>query len=108
MKKMLFIILWINLLSIFIISCGIQIGDPCSSNIDCGQNRICDKSQPGGYCTVSPCEEETCPSEAVCIFFSTWDSFCMLKCSQSEDCRKDYVCVDDDIYGEQPFCNQAP
>jgi hypothetical protein len=49
--------------------CGKQIGDNCQTASDCNPNggRICDLSQPGGYCTVLGCDETTCPSEATCI-----------------------------------------
>ncbi|HVV53620.1 MAG TPA: hypothetical protein VHO06_28450 [Polyangia bacterium] len=50
-------------------SCGKQIGDDCQTAADCDPNggRICDISQPGGYCTILGCDETTCPSEAACI-----------------------------------------
>jgi len=50
-------------------SCGRKIGDSCQTAADCDPNgaRICDISQPGGYCTVLGCDETTCPSEAACI-----------------------------------------
>jgi hypothetical protein len=50
-------------------SCGKKIGDDCMTAADCDPNggRICDISQPGGYCTVLGCDETTCPSEAACI-----------------------------------------
>ncbi len=52
-------------------SCGKKIGDSCQTPADCDPNgaRICDLSQPGGYCTVQGCDETTCPSEAACIRF---------------------------------------
>src|SRR5579863_6385169 len=66
-------------------ACGSQIGDSCQTATDCDPNgnRICDISQPGGYCTIVGCDETTCPSEAACIrtfpvqFLSTrCDPFC--------------------------------
>ena len=50
-------------------SCGNQIGDSCQTSTDCDPNgnRVCDLSQPGGYCTILGCDETTCPSEAACI-----------------------------------------
>ena len=52
-------------------ACGKQIGDDCQTASDCNPNggRICDLSQPGGYCTILSCDETTCPSEATCIRF---------------------------------------
>jgi hypothetical protein len=51
------------------VGCGKQIGDSCQTASDCDPNgnRICDLSQPGGYCTELGCNETTCPSEAVCV-----------------------------------------
>lgn len=85
-------------------SCSKEIGDPCSSNVDCGSNRICDTSQPGGYCTISPCRPGDCPSGSECIEFEPQISYCMESCSDSSQCRKGYVCVKGfSKYGG--FCN---
>ncbi len=87
-------------------ACGREIGDDCATNVDCGTDRICDLSQPGGYCTLSPCRPDTCPGEAVCVVFSVDDSYCMRTCETSDECREGYVCVTD--YEEVPgFCNAA-
>jgi hypothetical protein len=50
-------------------SCGRKIGDSCQTAADCDPSgaRICDISQPGGYCTILGCDETTCPSEATCV-----------------------------------------
>lgn len=50
-------------------SCGRKIGDTCQTAADCDPNggRICDLSQPGGYCTILGCNETSCPSEATCV-----------------------------------------
>jgi hypothetical protein len=51
-------------------ACSKSIGDECTTNVDCSQDynaRDCDLSQPGGYCTITGCDEKSCPSEAVCI-----------------------------------------
>ena len=52
-------------------ACGHNIGDRCQTNIDCAQDssRICDLSQPGGYCTLDGCDDSSCPSEAICVRF---------------------------------------
>jgi len=90
----------------FSFGCGREIGDDCKRNSDCGSGAgvICDLSKPGGYCTISSCIEDTCPSEAVCIRFSADDSYCMRRCNDDFDCRKGYVCVKD-FCGNPPFCN---
>ena len=83
--------------------CAAQIGDSCSSNGDCGTNRICDTSLPGGYCTRAECEVNDCPDEAVCIAFEDGHSFCMKYCNDDGDCRGgEYVCVQD--VGDHPYC----
>lgn len=54
--------------------CGAEIGDSCSTNVDCSPagDRICDTAQTDGYCTVEGCDLGSCPEEAVCIrFFPT-------------------------------------
>jgi hypothetical protein len=84
-------------------ACAPAIGDECGSNVDCGSGRICDLSQSGGYCTVSPCVNRTCPDDSVCIEFDNGDSYCMLACGGDGDCRGGYECVKG--YGVHPFCN---
>lgn len=87
-------------------ACGREIGDDCSTNVDCGSGRLCDLSQPGGYCTISPCRADSCPTEAVCVVFSVNDSYCMRSCATRDECREGYECVLDfqDVPG---FCNAS-
>jgi len=56
-------------MALAVASCGRKIGDNCQTAVDCDPNggRICDLSQPGGYCTILGCNETTCPSEATCV-----------------------------------------
>jgi hypothetical protein len=51
------------------VSCSQKIGSNCQTAADCDPSggRICDLSQPGGYCTILGCNETTCPSEATCV-----------------------------------------
>lgn len=105
MKKSNMIIITLMILLMLALSCEQKIGDDCSSGSDCGTGRICDTSQPGGYCTISPCEKNSCPNEAVCIFFTEFDSYCMLMCDTDDDCREGYECVTG--FGDHPFCNQG-
>jgi hypothetical protein len=51
-------------------ACGKSIGDGCRTNIDCASDgtRICDLSQPGGYCTVDGCDDSSCPG-SICVRF---------------------------------------
>lgn len=92
--------------------CQPKIGDECETAIDCSTlgDRLCDTSQPEGYCTVFNCEPDTCEDEAVCVAFDTeldpaceqaddgrygrfGRTFCMRKCDDDGDCRDQYRCV---------------
>ncbi len=91
-------------------ACSPQIGDECSVSTDCSSlgDRLCDTSQPGGYCTIFNCEPGTCPDDSVCVSFhhaasGTFCSeindrfqrpFCMAPCSGDGDCRGGYSCVE--------------
>lgn len=107
MKKHFLIIIF----TLSALSCGRQVGDDCNTNSDCGTNWICDTSQPGGYCTLSPCTPDSCPDEAVCVVFAPDVTWCMRRCDAKNPCRTNYVCVQDykDFNGvEYPgFCNQS-
>lgn len=91
--------------------CKPEIGDECSVSTDCSStgDRLCDTTQPGGYCTIYNCEPGTCPEEAVCVAFEISKSavcddpqmssrlqrnFCMRSCGGDDDCRGGYHCVD--------------
>ncbi|HEY3236345.1 MAG TPA: hypothetical protein VGJ84_16630 [Polyangiaceae bacterium] len=93
--------------------CRPKIGDDCDTSADCSSNgdRLCDPTQPGGYCTIFNCEPGGCPEEAVCVAFHVAISsasacvdpqgesrlrrtFCVAKCERAKDCRSGYVCAD--------------
>ena len=95
-----------------LLGCAPQIGDDCTTSIDCSQlgDRLCDTSQPDGYCTIFNCEPDQCPEEALCVGFGfdldpacssvddpRWSrferTFCMVGCEEQEDCRPGYVCA---------------
>lgn len=89
-------------------ACKPEIGDNCSTALDCSAtgNRLCDMTQPGGYCTIPGCEKGTCPDEAVCVRFRPEDprlavAYCMYECEDSGDCRNDegYRCMSGDSFG---------
>jgi hypothetical protein len=89
-------------------ACKPEIGDECKLSTDCSitGDRLCDTSQPDGYCTIFNCTAGGCPSEAVCVSFhaaktgdrfgeSRFDRrFCVRHCDANSDCRPGYVCVD--------------
>jgi hypothetical protein len=92
-------------------ACSKDIGDPCSTNVDCDQNgaRDCDLSQPGGYCTIAGCDEKSCPEEAVCIRIFPFESpgaACgpTAPCASSEICLPDGFCVPRE--SERRFCEK--
>jgi len=94
--------------------CKPKIGDDCRISTDCSaaEDRKCDSTQPGGYCTVFDCEPDTCPDDdSVCVEFGAQRSpisacvgkqspspyaraFCMATCDDDSDCRGGYTCAD--------------
>lgn len=107
---------WIALVSLALAAlagCRPQIGDSCASSTDCSAqgDRLCDATQPDGYCTIFSCEPDACPEASVCVGFGEqldptctpagtdprWQrferTFCMLACEEDGDCRDGYVCV---------------
>ena len=90
--------LTILLVGLLLPACGHNVGDSCSTNIDCTQDgsRICDLSQPGGYCTLDGCDDSSCPSESVCVRFFD-QKFPTGTCSSPPgtigECRADELCV---------------
>jgi hypothetical protein len=93
-------------------ACQPEIGDHCNVSTDCGYgSRVCDVTQPSGYCTIYNCEPGACPSESICIGFRVFPSmargcedpqgstrlarsFCMRRCTAGSDCRGGYACLD--------------
>ncbi len=92
--------------------CKPKIGDQCSTAIDCSAlgDRLCDVTQPGGYCTLFNCQPDSCPDEAACVVFRSEldpsckdsadgrqgrfsQSFCMRLCTSQKDCRDGYACL---------------
>jgi len=84
-------------------ACGPSIGDECSNDSQCPAGSYCDKTMPGGFCTISPCREGECPDESVCVKFSNNETYCMPSCGSDGDCRDGYVCIKD--IGSNPFCS---
>jgi hypothetical protein len=94
------------------LGCSPEIGDECSTSTDCSQSgdRLCDITQPGGYCTMFNCEPGDCPDEASCVIFGVTPStlpgcedpfgvtpyqrsFCLKTCESDGDCRSGYECA---------------
>lgn len=99
------------------VGCTPSIGDPCVTSLDCSQlgDRLCDGSQPEGYCTIFNCEPDKCPDDTLCLSFGhTTDpvctqydprwarlerTFCMAPCTTDDDCRPSYACIDPAVRG---------
>jgi hypothetical protein len=98
------------------LGCTPQIGDKCTVSTNCSTtgDRLCDVTQPDGYCTKFNCEPGSCPEDSVCVNFGTTlsiiddyagscspsqgnspykRSFCMANCSSDSDCRSGYACL---------------
>ena len=98
------------------LGCKPQIGDKCTVSTNCSTtgDRLCDVTQPDGYCTKFNCEPGSCPEDSVCVNFGTTlsivdaykgsctpsqtnspykRSFCMANCSSNGDCRPGYECL---------------
>ena len=91
---------WFVFAAVLAVGCSPSIGDDCEFSSDCSVNgdRICDTAQPGGYCTVRDCEEDTCPEDSVCVRWRRTpsriaQSWCMATCGGGGDCRDEYDCV---------------
>jgi hypothetical protein len=89
-------------------ACKRKIGDECRSSIDCSQesDRLCDISQPSGYCTIEGCDERTCPDESVCVRFFPNDLVKM--CAGDADCTPAELCLPEHLcaprMSERRFC----
>lgn len=88
-------------------ACGQAVGDACDSTADCDTGQICDITSPGGYCTRNDCVIQGCPEEAVCVSFSAFDHYCMLRCDKDSECRSEYQCVADTALAPAAFCGRV-
>jgi hypothetical protein len=73
MIRQLILVLATLLPAALVAACGDKVGDSCSFASDCASDgsRICDSSQPEGYCTVLGCDYNTCPEDSVCVRYFT-------------------------------------
>jgi len=102
---------WVLPLSALLLGCTPKIGNKCTLSTDCSQlgDRLCDGTQPNGYCTIFNCEPDNCP-DSICVAFDPtldpacknadqgrWPrferTFCLKACSADSDCRDGYACV---------------
>lgn len=117
--------LWLGVAALTLAAgCSPKIGDKCTVSTDCSAtgDRICDITQPFGYCTQFNCEPNSCPDNAACINFGTtlssgdptkvpaacmssqgnspyMRSFCLASCESDGDCRPEYACVEPETIG---------
>jgi hypothetical protein len=107
------------LLGASLAGCQPKIGDACELATDCSATgaRLCDRSMPGGYCTLFNCEPGSCPEdEGVCVAFDPeldpacgplddaqparfLRTFCMAPCGSGDDCREGYACLEPSVQG---------
>lgn len=105
------------LAAILAVGCGREIGDSCRTSIDCTTEqeteRLCDISQPGGYCTIEGCDDRSCPDDSVCIRFFP-QLYLSKPCSMG--CANDEVCLPSPTGGdglcaprrtERRFCSKS-
>jgi hypothetical protein len=99
-------VLFLVLLGAFGLGCSPKIGDACTSSVKCSAKgeRLCDSTQPDGYCTVFNCEPGGCPDDAICVAFNETScanvtrsgrilrTYCMAGCDDDGDCRAGYYC----------------
>jgi hypothetical protein len=85
--------------------CGHEIGDSCTISSECSPNgdRICDISQPGGYCTVIGCDADSCPEESVCVRFFPVGNASISCDPQTEDFDTD-ACTADELCTLAGYC----
>ncbi|MCA2978034.1 MAG: hypothetical protein INH41_18030 [Myxococcaceae bacterium] len=77
-------------------ACGPTIGDPCTTERDCGAGACLNRDfTPGGYCSLD-CRggASPCPAGSICVEDAigrgTWG--CLRSCRAATDCRPGYVC----------------
>ncbi len=90
-------------------ACTPSIGDACAYATECSArgDRMCDLTQPGGYCTIANCSRGTCPAGSLCVLFGATEpgcptndratsrfgrTYCMAMCGSGGDCRAGYRC----------------
>lgn len=76
-----------------------SIGASCERHGICkGEEGICLRSFPNGYCSKLPCEsDDGCPGDGVCAPLSSGDGArkaCLLPCKSNDECRDQYECAE--------------
>jgi hypothetical protein len=109
----------IVMMALLLAGCQPSIGDSCVQSTDCSTQgtRLCDTSQPAGYCTIFNCEPNACPGGSGCVATNieplgcAYDDrhapsrfsreLCLKTCNQDSDCRQNdgYACIIPAQYG---------
>ena len=76
-----------------------KVGQPCTTNTDCGTNGLCATTgYPGGYCTQD-CLSTSCPSGSQCYANEAGTTaYCYATCTGTGGqgtCRTGYICYSD-------------
>jgi hypothetical protein len=109
LRRLLPLLLGLLLVGAGALGCKPQVGDSCKLSTDCSVSgdRLCDTSQPDGYCTIFNCEPDTCPGESICVEFHPSSSrlkrrFCLASCVANADCRPGYACTHLTVWPDAP------
>ena len=75
---------------------GLEVGGPCTTSTDCGDQSRCltGKHFPGGTCGQNCNSHEECPDGTRCI--DKEGGVCLLGCEIPGDCRGGYTCKGED------------
>jgi hypothetical protein len=111
-----------------LLGCQPSIGSSCLQSTDCSTagDRLCDTSQPNGYCTIFNCQPNLCPSGSGCMLTNAAidgcpyndrhapsrlsEQLCLSLCNQDSDCREGdgYACIVPAQYGILTLDNLIP
>jgi hypothetical protein len=61
-----------------------RVGAQCGNGDDCDDVCLVAPEYPGGFCTLSCDDEQTCPGETVCVDPGQW--VCLFACDEPADC----------------------
>ena len=81
-----------SVFALLLAGCGPTMGDPCTTNKECGPGVCLQRDfTPGGYCSLG-CG--SCPTGSVCVKEALGKDTpgCMRSCLKQSDCRDGYVC----------------
>jgi hypothetical protein len=81
---------------IFMVGCGPTVGDPCTTERDCGSGICLNRDfTPGGYCSrLCNGDAPDCPQGSICVANANGRgaAACLRSCQSGSDCRSGYLC----------------